>query len=354
MIVTVNSQALVAELRLLSKVVPTKPAIAILSYVLLRADEGLSLCATDLEVALGTSCPARVDAPGAVVLPCAKLLTLCEQFTDGDVIVAADKQAVTIKCGAFTSKLQTLADADFPKVPSVEGASSVVDGDVLKELIGRTRYAINATTSKYILKGALLTLAGPVAAMVATDAKRLALATASRTGPDARFVIPVKALDALVGHLSGDCEVTLGEKHLFFASGGRLLSSRTIVGQFPAYEKIIPRDNALVATVDRLALAAALRRVNLVSEEDGAVYFGVEPGRLTLSSSSAEVGTADEVVSAGCDFTLKVCMNGGYVLDFLNAARNKAVTMAFKDANSQALLNDGDDHVAVIMTMRGR
>lgn len=352
--VRVNSQLLATELRLLSKIVPTKPAIAILSHALLTADDDINLWATDLEVGLRCRCLAQVDEPGSVVLPVRKLLALVEQFEDGDVVISVEKHVITVQCRAFTSRLQALPADDFPMQPEVSGQSGIIAGAALLQLIARTRYAVDATSSKYVLKGALLTLAGQGAIMVATDGMRLALATAGMAGLDARVVVPAKTLDVLVGHMDGDCEVTLGDQHMFFSSAGRLLVSRMIDGEFPKYERIIPHDNGLLLTVDRLTLAAALRRVNIVSEVNRAVYFDVRPGQLSLSSSSVEVGSADEVVSIAYDgVPLKVCINGSYVLDFLNAASGGTVTMALKDERSQVLLMDGENHVAVIMPMRG-
>lgn len=351
---TVNSQALATELRLINKIVPTKPAIAILSHALLRVDDKLNLYATDLEVGLSTDCVARVQVPGTTVLPVAKFLAIVEQFPDADVELTLDKHQVIVRCGAFTSRLSVPSTKDFPEPPVVEGTSSVLDAAALGVLMARTRYAVTANGSKFVLKGALLTLSGSVAAMVATDSKRLAIATMSRTGVDQRVIVPAKTLDVLAGHVgSGDVEVTVGPRHLFFSVGGRLLTSRTIDGVYPKYERIIPRDNDKSILIDRSLLASALRRVVLAADANGAVLFSVTPGNVELSSSSAEVGSANEAVRVEYDGPpLKVIANGGYVLDFLAAASGQIVTMALKDANSPALLTDGDSHVAVIMLMR--
>ena len=76
--IVVNSQVLATELRLLNRVVPSKPAIAILGHVRLRGDaEGLHLYATDMEVGLSSSCPASVDVTGEVALPVDVAVGLC-------------------------------------------------------------------------------------------------------------------------------------------------------------------------------------------------------------------------------------------------------------------------------------
>lgn len=352
---TINSQRLAAELRLLNKIVPAKPAIQILSHMLVKAGAGmLSLYATDLEIGLVTTCPARVGEPGALALPVAKFLALVEQFPDADVSIVLSGQQVVVQCGAFRSRLQVLSADEFPETPKVEGTSSTLDMEVVHQLIACTRYAVAELSNRHLLRGALLTLTGGVAAMVATDSKRLALATRSRTGPDMSAIVPAKTLDALSNQGSvGDVEFTIGVQHLFFQMDNRLLISRTFDGEYPKYERIIPRDNDKIITVDKEALAAALRRITLVSEESRAVYFDISAEGIELSSSSAEVGSANERVVAGYDGTpLKVCINGTYVLDFLNAALGQTITLALKDIRSAMLLTDGSDHIAVIMVMR--
>lgn len=352
--VTVNSQVLAAELRLHNKIVPTKPAIAILNHVLLRAGVGLEFYTTDLEIGLSSECEARVGESGAVALPVAKFLSLVEQFENGDVIVATEGQHVTVRCGAFKSRLQAAAAIDFPQMPQAEGPTCRINGVSLAQLIVKTRYAVNATSSKTILKGALTVFSGLTAAMVSTDAKRLALATAPRSaGTDTRFIIPVKALDALTSHLAEDCEITVGERNLSFTSSGRILTARMILGEFPAYERIIPPDNQHVVTIPRHTLSAALRRVNLVSEVNRAVFFDLTQNQLALTSSSAEVGAAAEDLRVQYDGPqMRICLNGDYVLDFLQASIGDSVTLSLKDDRTAALFADGDSYVVVIMLMR--
>lgn len=361
--VTINSQALAVELRLAAKIVPSKPVIPILSHVLLRADEGqLNIYATDLEVGLSTRCIGDVTAQGNAAVPAAKLLAMVEQFPDGDVNISVDRNQVLIKCGTFKSRLQTMRPDEFPARQNVEGVGCRLDAVTLGWLIGRTRHATASSAIRHVLQGALLKLTQGVAAMVSTDGKRLVLATAGRPeGPDMEFVVPAKTMDVLAGQLEvGDVELTKGPRHLFFSMGDRMLTSRTIDAQFPAYERIVPRQNDKKILFERLTLAAALRRVVLAAEENGAVYFNVSQGengsggRMELTAASAGVGSADEVLPVQYEGPpLKVCINGNYVLAFLDVASEQTMTMLLKDANSAALLQDGRECFSVIMLMRG-
>lgn len=355
--VSINSQVLAAELRLLCKIVPPKPAVQILSHVHLKASERLEFYATDLEVGLSSSCAADVAGEGAAVLPAAKLLALVERFPDEDVSIIAEKTQAVVRCGAFTSKLQVLSADDFPSPPRTNGASLTLDAASFTQLIERTRHAVNAAGAKYILQGALFEIASSAAAMVATDSKRLAIATMgyhAEKAKSVRVVIPAKTLDVLASQvLASEIHFSMSGRHLFFQAGGRLLISRMIDGEFPKYKAVIPRANDKVVSVSRGALIAALHRVNLISNENKAIYLDVLPGAITLSASSAEVGSADEAVAAEYDGPLlKICLNGEYLVDFLEAAAQPRVTIALKEGGSTILLTDSDDYVAVIMLMK--
>lgn len=353
--ITVNSQRLAAELRSLNKVVPSKPTITVLSHALVTAaDDGISLYATDLEVSLMIACPAKVHAPGTIVVPAARLLAIVEQFDDGDVSISFEKKQVIVKHGAFRSQLQAMSSIDFPTIPTVGGPMTMLGGDALKRLIGQTRYAINASSSKYVLQGALLTVIDQGALLVATDGKRLAIAAMTSSGAPCRIIIPSKSMDLLASQIEGgDVEMSIGENHLFFNVGDKTIISRMIAGEYPKYEGIIPRANDKVATVDRHATSAALKRVKLVSEDTQAVYLSFSEGVLSLTSSSAEVGASEESLKIGYDGPpIRLAVKGDYLVDFLDAAIGSTVTIALEDATSPLLLTDGKDHISVVMVMR--
>lgn len=351
---TVNSQTLAAELRLINKIIPSKPVMQVLGYVQLTARESvLKFWATDLDIGLALQCPAEVREEGSVMLPAVMLLQLIEQFPDADVMLKTDGQKVIVKCGAFTTKLQTIPTSGCIEQTAVEGDANTLDSNVLRQAITQTRYAINSVAAQYILKGALLELTGQNAVMVTTDGKRLAMVLIKQTGADISATIPAQTLDVLLAQTdTGPVELRVGSRHLFFSSGTRLLISKQLVGSFPKYKAIIPRDNAHVAKVDRAGLAAALRRIRLIAELNKAIYLKFDADSLGLTTASAGVGDASEALRisyTGPSMTL--CLNGDFVLDFLEVATGQTITMSMRDEKSAVLLADGPSYLGVVMTM---
>src|SRR5205823_8164154 len=149
--------------------------------------------------------------------------------------------------------------------------------------------------------------------LVATDGHRLALITVKRDGAaegpaaagaaendEVKAILPKKTLNELKNLLQdGDDAIQYerGENHLFFDVGGRLLISRMIDGQFPAYERVIPKGNDKRIEFERDRLTSAVRRVALLSNERSrAVKFQIDAGKVDVTSSSPDVGEARETL----------------------------------------------------------
>lgn len=360
--VTVNSQVLAQELRLLEKVVSAKapqPVLQNALFVASGADSSLlQLHATDLNVGLSIGCAARVHEPGATTLPVKKLSELVNQFTDGDVSIRVDKGAVRISHGKFQSRLQTLDAGHFPEIPQPDSsAQHSVSLASLQALIARTRFATADKNVRFFMSGAQLTLTETVAAMVAIDGRRLALATTSRQGDaQAMQLLSNQALDAL---RSLDCDETpadymsVGERHAFFQFGSRRFYARLVDGTFADYQRIIPRENAHVATLNRVEFLSALKRVSSVTDQNSIVFFAFDANGIALTASSAEVGDAAEHVAAiYTGPVLKLGLSARFVLDFLEVARNASIDIRLKDGQTPVMLADGTEYLNVVMPMR--
>lgn len=365
--VTVNSQVLAEELRLINKIVATKSTIPIVMNVRLLADERLHFYATDFELGFSTSCAARISMPGEITLPAKKFLDIVEQFPNIDVHITLEHAHVLVEAGAFRTRIQTMNAAEFPTFPTVAGAVSLLHLTPFRLLIERAKYAIAEKSGKYVIDGALLVLRtatpateteparSPTAACVATDGKRLSLATMARDdSPEFEAIIPTKALDAVLALLpSGTVSFSSAGNHLFFVVGERVLYSRMIDGTFPKYERIIPRDCNKTAVIERTVLAAALRRVGLVADQNRATSFAFDGTSVTITASSADVGDAVERVPIVYSGTpQKISVDWTFMLDFLNVSTSQTVTIALKDANGALLLTDDTDFLNVVMCMR--
>jgi DNA polymerase-3 subunit beta len=239
-------------------------------------------------------------------------------------------------------------------------------------MIAKTQFAITGEDTRYYLNGAQFSLGAESMTLVATDGHRLALVTAPRSGKgekpagktdaaEAPVILPRKTLlelGRLLAEGDGDIGFERGENHLFFDVGGRILISRMIDGQFPAYERVIPKNNDKRIEFERDRLTSAVRRVALLSNERSrAVKFQIAKGKVEVASSSPEFGEAHETLAVDYDGApLQISFNAAYVLDFLMAVGTETVLLEFKDDMSPAVMQpigaEGYNYTYVIMPMR--
>jgi DNA polymerase-3 subunit beta len=369
----VRKTDLLRELQLFQGIVERKNTIPILANVLIEADGNeVKLLATDLEVGLRSRCTASVAKGGSLTLPAKKLFEIIKALPETDVRIEEDKNGVRVAADRFDSRMQTLPREDFPTLPEASGTySATLPRDLLKQMIAKTQFAITGEDTRYFLNGALFILRSDSMSLVSTDGHRLALINAAREKPsgskgagaeeEVRRILPRKTLlelGRLLAEGEGDIRYEAGENHLFFEIGGRLLISRMIDGQFPAFERVIPKSNDKRIEFDRDRLTSAVKRVALLSNERSrAVKFQIDGGKVEIASSSPEFGEAKEVLTV--DYTgtpVTICFNAQYVLDFLAVAETDSVSLEFKDEMSQAVMKplnaEGYDYTYVIMPMR--
>jgi DNA polymerase-3 subunit beta len=252
-------------------------------------------------------------------------------------------------------------------LPRSTGESSLtLPSTLLSQMIARTHFATTSDDTRYFLNGVLL-VAGPEHfSLVATDGHRLALVQAKREGAasaeEVRVILPKKTvaeLGRLLLEIQGDIQYERQENHLFFKVGDRVLISRMIEAQFPAYERVVPKGNDKVVEFERERLANALKRVALLSpERSKAVKFAIEEGKVVVSSSSPEFGEAKETIQVDeyKGSPLQIGFNGQYVQQFLDVVDTDKVILELKDEVSQAVMKpvnqEGFEYTYVLMPMR--
>ena len=362
---------LLRELQLFQGIVERKNTIPILANVLMEAkSDEVRFLATDLEVGLRSKCQATIAKGGSLTLPAKKFYEIVKSLPETEIRITEDKGGVRIAADRFESRMQTLPREDFPTLPESAGAgTSALPRAAVKEMVAKTQFAITGEDTRYFLNGALFVLRAGDMSLVATDGHRLALVNVARdsstkkngASDENKAILPKKTLGEL-GRLlmEGEGEVSYqrGENHLFFDIGGRLLISRMIDGQFPAYERVIPKGNDKHLEFERDRLTNAVKRVALLSNERSrAVKFQIDKGKVDVTSSSPDLGEARETLPVDYNGgAMQICFNAQYVLDFLSAVTTDVVSLDLKDDVSQAVMKpvgaEGYDYTYVIMPMR--
>src|ERR1700723_671498 len=239
---TVSKTDLVRELNLSQGVVEKKTTIPILSNVLVEATgDRINLTATDLELGIRSSCPARVKKQGAGTIPAKRLLDYVRLLPDTDLEVKLqDNQWASFVCGRSKTRIAGMSRESFPELPEMPDALAEIPLSVLSQMIASTIFSISAEESRFTLNGALLILKDTGLVMVSTDGHRLAMIEKPLQLPGLtgsyRALLPRKAMSEFEKLAGDDSSKTIqfagNENHLFFRIDKRLLLSRKLSGNF--------------------------------------------------------------------------------------------------------------------------
>jgi DNA polymerase III subunit beta len=349
--ISVSKNDLLKELTATQGVVERKTTIPILSNFLFEAaGDKLSITATDLDLSLRTSCPAKVKKEGSCTIPARKLYDYVKLLAEGDIsIKLLENHWVQIRSGRSNTKMVGMARANFPALPLFPAESALqLPAQVLRQLIGRTIFSISNEESRYTLNGALLVLKPESLTMVATDGHRLAHiehgGTKLPVSGELKVLVPKKAMAELSTLLNSTdtqtVEFAKDESTLFFRIGGRLLTSRQLTGQFPNYEAVLPRENNKFVTVHCDELSAAIQRVaQFADERSNAIRMRVEKNELKVSSSNTETGESEDSIEvAYAGDPMVIGFNSQYLLEFLKVVGSGDVRFEFKDAQTAGQL----------------
>jgi DNA polymerase III subunit beta len=368
---TVNKSDLVRELSLSQGVVEKKTTIPILSNVLLEAaDDRITLTATDLELGIRCSCPAKVKKEGSGTVPARKLLDYVRLLSEGEVNMKfLENHWASITSGRSRTRIAGMSRESFPELPPMPEKIAEIPVKTLASMIERTSFAISMEESRFTLNGALLLMRPEGLTMVATDGHRLAFVQAPQSesgdvSQQFRALVPKKAMSELIklGGEAGDNGKAIfagDDNHLFFQVGHRLLITRKLTGNFPDYERVLPKDHTLTAKLHKDEIRGAIERVaQFADERSRAIRVQFTTGEVRVFSSSVETGESEESVPSeynGPD--LEIGFNATYLLDFLRAISQNDVTFELKDQKSAGEMrplgeNVADQYRYVVMPMR--
>ena len=369
--VTVERSELLRALGHVHRVVERRNTIPILANVLVRGDRSkLSLKATDLDLEVTDTIAAEVGPAGSTTVPAHMFYDIVRKLPEGAQVVlesSGDRAALSIRAGRSRFTLQTLPENDFPDLAAGEMTHSfTLAASDVKRLIDRTQFAISTEETRYYLNGIYLHSAGtPKAATlraVATDGHRLAqidLVQPKGAAGMPGVIVPRKTVgevQRLIEDNEAEVKIELSQGKIRFTINNVVLTSKLIDGTFPDYGRVIPQNNDKELVVDKKDFEAAVDRVSTISSERGrAVKLALSAGRLVLSVTNPDSGSATEELEVEyASDPLDIGFNSRYLLDIAAQIEGEVAVLRLADPGSPTLVQDKDSKGAlyVLMPMR--
>lgn len=369
---------IVDQATLKAAIAACKPAVAgrspltVLQNVLLRTEgdsdgHRLVIQATDLDIGITRTIPARIEAPGAVTIPAKLLSDVVGGLPGGDVVLTLDTttQTLGITCARFSSNIKGIEESDFPAIHQGAATALTLSGNALDTIATTVAFAAASDESRPVLMGVLLIAEPGRVTAVTADGFRLARWTAAtETGVVKRqsYIIPADAIQdaAALFNDAGQVEVApYFADGLEFRCANARLYTRRIDGKFPDFERIIPPEYKTRTLVDRVALVKALKLTQNFAHQNIVRLVIHAPasddtGKIVLSANDQTGDTTSEVEAVVHGDGGQIALNVTYTLECLNAWKCEQVAMETQAPDKPGVfrpIGQEDEHIHVIMPM---
>lgn len=348
--IEVLQEQLMAGLSAVSRAVATRAQLPVLSHILIEAKRGgLVLSATDLEMGIKVKVSAKVTEEGRVAAPAKMMTEFLGSLNPGKIELRLEKETLVVTAPGYRGKLQTINADEFPAIPEALAESQICKIEIssLAKAVERVVFASAKDSLRPVLTGVLWELSKKSLRLVATDGFRLAAEELSvETKSElVSLLVPSRAVMEVV-RLASEGEITIGHlsatNQIYFAVGEIQVVSQLLSGNFPDYNKILPKEFTTEITVSKDELLQAVKATHIFARDNSnMVRWQIEDKQLVLLSSSPERGECRvEVPIKLSGEPLEIIFNAKYILDYLSFVEGGELTIGMGTKLSSAMFRD--------------
>lgn len=343
----VPSKAFYTAASAVSKVINSKNVLEILNNFLLTLEsDKLTILGSDQDNTLSAVVDVtEAQGEGKFCIDARRLVELLREMPEQSMTfeVNDDTLAIEISYPGGNYTLVGIDGASFP-IPVVDDrdASPVefsVPAEQITKGIDHTLFAVSSDDFRPQMTGIFFDIHPEDITFVSTDTRKLVryINRLSAPGVETSFILPVKP-SSIIKNIYSKKEETLHfsvtPKRALVKGDTFTFSCPFIKGNFPDYNRVIPKNNPFVLTIDRQSLLTAVRRVGVFIEAGvGLVRFRITPDKVYLKSQDNSLcTTAREEVA--CDYEgneLVIGFSAPFLIEIFNTLPTQDIEVRLSD-----------------------
>jgi len=361
-----HREGLLSAFQLVGAAVTARDLNPVLRNLKIIADtDKLTLLATDLELSIRMEVRGvQVVESGEAIIPAARSTAALRESTDEEIRLESTSQSCFMRGPLTEFEMPSEDPANFPDVPVfAEDKYHELPAGSLRKLIRRTSFAASKENLRYAMTGVLWELEDSIARLVATDGRRLAVATGQAAAQGGHStagqtpVVPTKAMDLLERNLNDDSEtirISLRTNDVLFKSDRAVICSRLVEGRFPNYREVFPKKQTCKVPLSVGPFLTAVRQAAVtMDEESHKVVFSFTKKKLILQAQGRETGRSKVELPLDYDGkTIDINFNPAYLIDMLRVLEPDLVlTLELVDGATAASFRCGEEYAYLAMPL---
>lgn len=335
--------------------------LPVLACVLLEVKNGvLTIKATNLDLGIELTVPAKIEREGQVAVPGGILYNFLQNiYNDRNVSLEVKENNLYVSTPHTSTIIKSHSYDDFPSIPHIQDGKKITISakDFLKGLKS-VWYSAAVGSFKPELSSIYIYPEDGTLVFVATDSFRLAekKISAKKLSSIPPLLVPFKNIAEIMRTLEGEdsIELSLSENQISFSGEGFYLTSRIVDGSFPDYRQIIPKDHTTEVIVLKQDLINTLKIAHIFSDKFNKVVMSVDPTKkhCEISTKNSDIGENTN----NLDATLKgdpvtMSFNYKYITDCFQSMETDSVVLHFNNNTKPLVIKSVGDPTFTYLAM---
>lgn len=355
------------NLLILERISSKNQELPILGNVVLKTETGfLKAFATDLEIGVEIAIPCKIEKKGEVVVPIKLIAGFIANLPNTKITLEEKNNTLFIETEGITTTIPTANKNEFPLIPKIKEENTIlVGGEDIKNGIMQVINSVAVSSSIPEIAGVLFICSNDALKIVATDSFRLAEKKIFKNKnyslhKEQSFILPAKTaveLTKIITPADETIEILLTHNQVMFKLKQAMVVSRLVAGEYPNYERIIPKESKTKINVHKTEFISKLKLASLFSSKINDVRLVIDAHKKEIEIRSADQAKGEFSATIHADIageSAEVLFNYKYLLDGLSNIKEEDIFFEINGSAAPAMLkskNDAYQYVAMPIKM---
>ena len=344
-----------------------KNSLSITSNLYLENNgDSLTIKAKERKMSFVSIIDVNTIVPGATTVFCEKLVAVMKNMPDGEIEISEDKGKITIRPTEAGSNINiNLKTMDASKYPEIQNCNeslyfSLPQKDY-SEMIDKTSFAVSEDNTRYFLTGVYMEKKDEKLVLVATDGRRLAYIARSFEQEIPSFtpiIIPVKFLQAFktISSSEGLFSIAIDGDTIFAKIGNRTISSSLIGGNYPNYERVIPKNLSYTCKMKVQDLEKAINLNSVfIESKSKRIFVDFNTEGVMVSGEDNDFGDSKQIIPCEYDGpAAKISFNCSLLLPTVKKIESEFLKISYNTPTAAMIFSPEPekDYLFVLMPMQ--
>ena len=362
---TVSKSLFINKLTPAMGTVSNKGTITAIEGVLIETIDGnIRISTYDMTKGVRSTFEAiSIEREGKYIINAQRLYQTIRVMPEDEVTIEVnDKLNCTVSSGKASFSMFAMKGDDFPNLPELSGDRGFeISCDKIRLMISKVAHSIAEVDNRPMLCGAYFKITRNNLEVVSCDSYTLSRCSVkcnitslfAANDTEFAFIIPGHALGEMSKNLAeGDEENVqfyIARKHAILKKGDSIFFTRTIDSEYIDYNRIIPKDNDIIVTVDRDRFLDGLERANIVADEKikgstrSYVKLTTDDQFIAITSSSVNGKVSDEMECVHEGRDIEIGFNCRYLINSVKVAEGESIKITLKSPTQAITIEPAEE-----------